>query len=137
MQYIYLEETLHLNEYNHTPVEILSRLQSLTPIRPIPGFWSLQWKCQPKPQNHVSEILKEFYHLQSNSVEREAHVTDKFDGREFLRQFDNLQSDNVDIMAWALELSSIPIDSNNNDLVSHAMKLSEINGDIDIFLCAT
>ena len=94
-------------------------------------------KMSAKTTFDVSEILKEFYHLQSNSVEREAHVTDKFDGREFLRQFDNLQSVNVDIMAWALELSSIPIDSNNNDLVSHAMKLSEINGDIDIFLCAT
>ena len=27
---------------------------------------------------------------------------------------------------------SIPSDSNNNDLLSHAMKLSEINGEIDM-----
>ena len=100
MQYIYLEETLHLNEYNHTPVEILSRLQSLTPIRPImTRLLKPAVKMSAKTTFDVSEILKEFYHLQSNSVEREAHVTDKFDGREFLRQFDNLQSDNVDIMA--------------------------------------
>ena len=62
----------------------------------------------------------------------EAHVTDKFDDREFLRYFDYLQSDNVDIQARAMELSSIPSDSNNNDLLSHAMKLSEINGEIDM-----
>ena len=62
----------------------------------------------------------------------EAHVTDKFDDREFLRYFDYLQSDNVDILARAMELSSIPSDSNNNDLLSHAMKLSKINGEIDM-----
>ena len=50
----------------------------------------------------------------------------------FLRRFDYLQSDNVDILARAMELSSIPSDSNNNDLLSHAMKLSEINGEIDM-----
>ena len=61
------------------------------------------------------EILKEFDHLQSNNVEMEAHVTDTFDEWEFLRQFDFLQSDNVDILAQALEHSSIPSDSNNND----------------------
>jgi len=46
-----------------------------------------------------SKILKEFYHLQSNNVEMEAHDTDTFDEGEFLRQFDYLQSDNVDILA--------------------------------------
>ena len=63
-----------------------------------------------------SEILKEFDHLLSNNVEMEAHVTYTFDEREFLRQFDYLQSDNVDILSLALELSSIPSDSNNNDI---------------------
>ena len=47
----------------------------------------------------------------------EAHVTYTFDEQEFLRQFDYLQSDNVDILARAMELSSIPSDSNNNDLL--------------------
>ena len=46
----------------------------------------------------------------------------------FLREFDYLQSSNVDILACALELSSIPSDS-NNDLLSQAMELSEINAD--------
>ena len=62
----------------------------------------------------------------------EAHVSDKFDDREFLRQFDYLQSDNVDILAQAMELSSIPSDSNNNDLLSHAMILSKINDEINM-----
>ena len=47
----------------------------------------------------ASEILKEFDHLQSNNVEIEAHVTDTFDEREFLSQFDYPQSDSVDILA--------------------------------------
>ena len=34
----------------------------------------------------ASEILKEFDNLQSNNVEMEAHVTVTFDEREFLRQ---------------------------------------------------
>ena len=33
-------------------------------------------------------------------------------------------------LAQALELSSIPTDSNNNDLLSIAMKLNEINADV-------
>ena len=51
-----------------------------------------------------------------------------YDASELLREFDYLQSSNVDILARALELSSIPSDSNNN-LLSQAMELSEINAD--------
>ena len=59
-----------------------------------------------------------------------------YDASELLREFDYLQSSNVDILAWALELSSIPSDS-NNDLLSQAMELSEINADtvMDLWSC--
>ena len=43
-------------------------------------------------------------------------------------------SHNVDILAQALVLSSIPSDLNNNDLLSKAMKLLEINADINMDL---
>ena len=48
------------------------------------------------------------------------------DASEFLREFNHLQSSNVDILARALELSSIP---SNNDLLSQAMEINEINAD--------
>ena len=41
-------------------------------------------------------------------------------------QINHLQSSNVDILARALELSSIP---SNNDLLSQAMEINEINAD--------
>ena len=52
-----------------------------------------------------------------------------YDSSELLREFDYLQSSNVDILAHALELSSMPSDS-SNDLLSQAMELSEINADM-------
>ena len=49
-------------------------------------------------------------------------------------QFDELQSikcDKTDIVAQAMELSSIPTDMNNNsDIVSQAMQMSNISSDI-------
>ena len=57
-----------------------------------------------------------------------------FDRNELLRQFDELQSikcDKTDIVAQAMELSSIPTDMNNNsDIVSQAMQMSNISSDI-------
>ena len=52
-----------------------------------------------------------------------------YDASEFLREFDYLQSSNVNILTCAFELSSIPSDS-YNDLLSQAMELSEINADM-------
>ena len=53
---------------------------------------------------------------------------------QVLRQFDELQSikfDKTDIVAQAMELSSIPTDMNNNsDIVSQAMQMSNISSDI-------
>ena len=43
-----------------------------------------------------------------------------YDASEFLREFNHLQSSNVDILARALELSSIP---SNNDLLRGEVKL--------------
>ena len=57
-----------------------------------------------------------------------SEIVINYDASELLREFDYLQSSNVDILAHALELSSIPSDSNNN-LLSQAMELSEINAD--------
>ena len=115
------------------PAHILSRLQSLRPIRPI----------MTRPLNHAvkksatetfnaSELLKEFDYLQSNDIYIQTQVTDTFDKSEFLRQFDSLQSQNVDILAQALVLSSIPSDSNNNDILIQAMNLSGINAEINM-----
>ena len=54
--------------------------------------------------------------------------SDTFDNNDLLRQFDQLQSD---IVAQAMELSSIPSDMNNNkDILSQAMELSDIASDI-------
>ena len=54
--------------------------------------------------------------------------SDTFDSNDLLRQFDQLQSD---IVAQAMELSSIPSDMNNNkDILSQAMELSDIASDI-------
>ena len=57
-----------------------------------------------------------------------------FNRKELLRQFDELQSikcDKTDIVAKAMELSSIPTDMNNNsDIVSQAMQMSNISSDI-------
>ena len=47
-----------------------------------------------------------------------------YDASELLREFDYLQSSNVDILARALELSD-----SNNDVLSQAMELSGINAD--------
>ena len=53
-------------------------------------------------------------------------ITDTFNACEFLREFDNLQP--VDIVAQAMELSSIPRDSNNNnDILSQAMDIADIS----------
>ena len=53
-----------------------------------------------------------------------------FDRHDLLRQFDQLQSnkcDKTDIVAQAMELSSIPTDMNNNkDILSQAMEMSDI-----------
>ena len=57
-----------------------------------------------------------------------------FDRHDLLREFDQLQSnkcDKTDIVAEAMELSSIPTDNNNNfDIVSQAMELADISSDI-------
>ena len=59
---------------------------------------------------------------------------DTFDRNDLLRQFDMLQSnkcDKMDIVAQAMELSSIPTDMNNNkDILSQAMEMSDIAPDI-------
>ena len=69
------------------PADILSRLQSLTPIKPImTRLLKTAMKMSATNTFDASEILKEFDNLQSNNVEMEAHVTDTFDEREFLRQ---------------------------------------------------
>ena len=83
------------------------------------------------------ESVKEEAILESSvdSVEAE-HVTfERGDDRNgLLRQFDELQSikcDKTDIVAQAMELSSIPTDMNNNsDIVSQAMQMSNISSDI-------
>ena len=50
---------------------------------------------------------------------------------DLLREFDQLQSNKTDIVAQAMEISSIPTDMNNNfDIVSQAMELSDISSDI-------
>ena len=59
---------------------------------------------------------------------------DTFDRNDLLRQFDQLQSNKsakIDILAQAMELSSIPSDSINNlDLVGQAMEMSDIQSDM-------
>ena len=42
----------------------------------------------------------------------------------------SLNINHFEILAQVLVLSSIPSDSNNNDILIQAMKLSEINADI-------
>ena len=57
-----------------------------------------------------------------------------FKGKSDDREFDQIQSnksDGTDILAQAMELSSIPTDMNKNlDIVSQAMELSDISSDI-------
>ena len=114
------------------PADIMTRLQSLTPIRPImTRLLKPAVKESATDTFDVNEFLKEFVHPQSNNVDTLAQVRDTFDESEFLRQFDNLQSHNVDILAQALELSSIPLHS-NVDLLSQAMKLSDISDNINM-----
>ena len=114
------------------PADILSRLQSLTPIRPtMTRLLNPLVKESATETFDVNEFLKEFDYPQSNDVDILAQVRDTFDESEFLRQFDNLQSHNLDILAQALELSSISLDS-NVDLLSEAMKLSEISDEMNM-----
>ena len=114
------------------PADILSRLQSLIPIRPtMTRLLNPLVKESATETFDVNEFLKEFDYPQSNNVDILAQVRDTFDESEFLRQFDNLQSHNLDILAQALELSSISLDS-NVDLFSEAMKLSEISDEMNM-----
>ena len=56
-----------------------------------------------------------------------------FDRNELLRQFElqSIKCDKTDIVAQAMELSSIPTEMNNNsDIVSQAMQMSNISSDI-------
>ena len=59
---------------------------------------------------------------------------DTFDRNDLLQQFDQLQSNKsakIDILAQAMELSSIPSESINNlDLVGQAMEMSDIQSDM-------
>ena len=69
------------------PADIMTRLQSLTPIRPImTRLLKPAVKESAADTFDASITLKEFDHLHSNNVEMEAHVTDSFDETEFLRQ---------------------------------------------------
>ena len=68
-------------------------------------------------------------------LESTAPGPETFDRNDFLlREFDQLQSnkcDKTDIVAQAMELSSIPTDKNNNfDIVSQAMEIADISSDI-------
>ena len=63
-----------------------------------------------------SEFLREFDQV-SFSENLISYDASEF---RFLREFNHLQSSNVDILARALELSSIP---SNNDLLSQAMEI--------------
>ena len=57
----------------------------------------------------------------------ESETKDKDD---IYNHFDQLQSNKTDIVAQAMEISSIPTDMNNNfDIVSQAMELSDISSD--------
>ena len=69
-----------------------------------------------------------FREFDSNQVDASENVIN-YDASKFLREFYYIQSSNVDILAHALELSSMPSDS-SNDLLSQAMELSEINVDM-------
>ena len=61
-------------------------------------------------------------------------LPETFDRSDLLREFDQIQSnksDETDILAQAMELSSIPTDMNKNlDIMSQAMELSDISSDI-------
>ena len=103
------------------PADIMTRLQSLTPIRPI--ICRLQTAAVQVSVTDTydeSEFLREF-----GQVSFSENLI-SYDASEFLREFNHLQSSNVDILARALELSSIP---SNNDLLSQAMEINEINAD--------
>ena len=67
-------------------------------------------------------------------MESTAPGPDTFDRNDLLRQFDQLQSNKsakIDILAQAMELSSIPSESINNlDLVGQAMEMSDIQSDM-------
>ena len=64
-------------------------------------------------------------------MESTAPGPETFDRNDLLREFDQLQSNKTDIVAQAMEISSIPTDMNNNfDIVSQAMELSDISSDI-------
>ena len=67
-------------------------------------------------------------------MESTAPGPETFDRSDLLREFDQIQSnksDETDILAQAMELSSIPTDMNKNlDIVSQAMELSDISSDI-------
>ena len=98
--------------------DIMSRLQSLTPIRP-----NMTKLLKPAVQASVtdtydaSEIFEEVGQVDSSE-------NLNYDASELLREFDYLQSSNVDILARALELSD-----SNNDVLSQAMELSGLNAD--------
>ena len=63
-------------------------------------------------------------------MESTAPGPETFDRCDLLREFDQLQSNKTDIVAQAMEISSIPTDMNNNfDIVSQAMELSDISSD--------
>ena len=67
-------------------------------------------------------------------MESTAPGPETFDKSDLFREFDQIQSnksDETDILAQAMELSSIPTDMNKNlDIVSQAMELSDISSDI-------
>ena len=80
------------------------------------------------------ELNVKWWKLQLHHTIYRIEGPDTFDGNDLLRQFDRLQSNKsakIDILAQAMELSSIPSDSNNNlDIVGQAMEMSDIQSDM-------
>ena len=109
------------------PAAIMSLLQRLRPIA-VKVLRPTALSISRHPPNSYNE--QQFLACMKST----APGPNTFDRNELLRQFDELQSikcNKTDIVAQAMELSSIPTDMNNNsDIVSQAMQMSNISSDI-------
>ena len=118
-------------EFNHLstppPPSIRSLLQRLRPIS-VKVLKPAAVSISRHPPNSYNE--QQFLAC----MESTAPGPETFDRSDLLREFDQIQSnksDETDILAQAMELSSIPTDMNKNlDIVSQAMELSDISSDI-------